>query len=97
MNKFETIDKARKILGLGEEASRDEIKTRYLELMKKYHPDKTSSNEKYLEKTKNINWAYGIISSYCDDYKIPFTKEEIERINPDLKLNEQFGDDWLAK
>jgi len=97
MDKFEMIDKARKILGLGEEASREEIKNIYIELIKKYHPDKSPSNKQYLEKTKNINWAYGIISSYCDDYKISFRREEVEKVNPDLKLSKQFGDDWLIK
>lgn len=97
MNKFETIDKARKILGLGEEANKEEIKDRYRELMKKYHPDKRTDNEECLEKSKDINWAYSIITSYCDDYKFSFKREEVERMNPDLKLHEQFGDDWLTK
>lgn len=97
MNKFEMIDKARKILGLGEEADKEEIKRKYRDLMKKYHPDKTSGNEEYSEKSKDINWAYSIIASYCDEYKFSFNREEVERMNPDLKLNKQFGDDWLIK
>ncbi|MBU0533415.1 MAG: DnaJ domain-containing protein [Candidatus Omnitrophica bacterium] len=97
MDKFEMIDKARKILGLGEETNREEIKEKYRELMKKYHPDKTSDNQEYLEKAKNINWAYSVITSYCDEYKFSFSREDIERMNPELKLNRQFGDDWLLK
>lgn len=97
MDKFEIIDKARKILGLPEETGREEIKNRYMELIKKYHPDKNSSDNQCLEKTKNINWAYKVINSYCNDYKISFSREDVERINPDLKLNKQFGDDWLIK
>ena len=97
MDKFEMIDKARKILGLGEEVSREEIKNRYIELIKKYHPDKEADNKEYLEKSKDINWAYKVITSYCDDYKISFSREEVEKINPDLKLKKQFGDDWLIK
>lgn len=91
------IDKARKILGLGEETNREEIKEKYRELMKKYHPDKTSNNKDYLEKAQNINRAYKVITSYCDEYKFSFSRQEVERMNPDLKLNRQFGDDWLAK
>lgn len=97
LNKFETINKARKILGLGEEATREEIKDRYRELMKKYHPDKGIDNEECLGKSKDINWAYSVIASYCDEYKFSFSREDIERMNPDLKLKEQFGDDWLSK
>jgi preprotein translocase subunit Sec63 len=97
MDKFEMINKARKILGLGEEANKEEIKDRYRELMKKYHPDKGADNEECLEKSKDINWAYNIITSYCDDYKFSFKREEVERMNPDLKLREQFGEDWLTK
>jgi len=97
LDKFEKVDKARKILGLGEKASKEEIKKRYRELMKKYHPDKTSENRKNLMKIKDINWAYNIITSYCDEYEFSFKREDVERMNPELKLNRQFGDDWLMK
>lgn len=91
------VDKARKILGLSEEAGKEEIKNRYRELIKKYHPDKTPGNREYLEKAKMINWAYSVIASYCDEYKFSFSREDVERMNPELKLNRQFGDDWLTK
>jgi preprotein translocase subunit Sec63 len=97
LDKFEKIDKARKILELGEKASKDEIKKRYRNLMKKYHPDKASENRKYLRKIKDINWAYNIITSYCDEYEFSFKREDVERMDPELKLNRQFGDDWLMK
>jgi preprotein translocase subunit Sec63 len=97
LDKFEKIDKARKILGLGEKARKEEIKNRYRELIKKYHPDRTPKNQKYLKKVKDINWAYNIITSYCDEYEFSFKREAVERMNPDLKLNRQFEDDWLTK
>ncbi len=97
MDKFEKIDRARKILGLGEKAGKEEIKNRYRELMKKYNPDKTQESQKYLEKVKRINWAYNIITSYCDEYKFSFSREDVERINPESMLNRQFEDDWLTK
>jgi len=97
LDKFEKIDRARKILGLGEKAGKEEIKKRYRELIKKYHPDKTPESQKYLEKVKSINWAYNIIISYCDEYKFSFSREDVERMNPELKLNRQFEDDWLTK
>ena len=97
MDKFEAINKARRILGLGEEATKEEIRSKYLELVKKYHPDKTSQDKGHAEKIKDINRAYKIITSYCDNYKFSFSREEIERMNPDLKLNKQFEEDWLIK
>lgn len=97
MDKFEKIDKARKILELGEKANKEEIKNRYRELMKKYHPDKTPETEKHLKKVKDINWAHNIIASYCDEYRFSFKREDVEKMNPELKLNKQFKDDWLTK
>ncbi len=97
MDKFEKIDKARKILELGEKAGKEEIKNRYRELMKKYHPDKTPEIRGYPEKVKGINRAYNIIASYCDEYRFPFNREDVEKMNPELKLNRQFKDDWLTK
>jgi preprotein translocase subunit Sec63 len=97
LDKFEKIDQARKILGLGEKANKEEIKNIYRELMKKYHPDKTPKSQKYLEKAKGITWAYNIITSYCDEYIFSFSREDVERMNPELKLYRQFGDDWLTK
>lgn len=97
MNKLEMIGEARKVLGLGEEATREEIKSRYRELMKKYHPDRLPASEESLEKAKQITWAYDIISSYCDNYRFSFREEDVERMNPDLKLNKQFSDDWLVR
>jgi DnaJ-class molecular chaperone len=97
LNKFEKINMARIILGLGESASKEEIKNRYRKLIKKYHPDRTPENQKYLNKVKDINCAYNIITSYCDRYEFSFKREDVERMNPELKLNRQFGDDWLTK
>ncbi len=50
-----------KVLGVSENASQEEIRTAYLELVKKYHPDKYTDNplkELAGEKLKEINQAY---------------------------------------
>ncbi len=54
-----------KVLGVSENASQDEIRTAYLELVKKYHPDKYSDNplkELAGEKLKEINQAYEMLT-----------------------------------
>jgi len=50
-----------KILGLGKTATPEEIKTKYRELAKKLHPDK-SKDEKTKEKMAEINRAYEVLS-----------------------------------
>lgn len=94
---FEAIDSARKILGLGEEATREEIRSAYRKFANKYHPDKAANGKKTLEKIKQVNWAYDVIISYCDDYRFSFCSEDVEKMDPDLKLKRQFSDDWLMK
>ncbi len=94
MLKFELVDKARKILGLGEEASWREIREKYLELIKKTHPDRKRGEEEI----KKINWAYEIIKEYCENYFFSFRKEDVERMDLEGRLREQFGEgDWLGR
>ena len=53
------------MLGVSEDASDEEIKKAYRELVKKYHPDKYADNplaEVAAEKTKEINAAYDQIT-----------------------------------
>ena len=54
-----------KVLGVSENASQEEIRKAYLELVKKYHPDKyTDSDLKDLanEKLKEVNEAYDFLT-----------------------------------
>ncbi|HAX40368.1 MAG TPA: molecular chaperone DnaJ, partial [Clostridiales bacterium] len=54
-----------KVLGVRESASQEEIRAAYLELVKKYHPDKYADNplkELAGEKLKEINQAYEMLS-----------------------------------
>src|ERR1017187_1366997 len=47
-----------KILGIERNASEEEIKSAYKELIKKYHPDKEGGDE---EKAKEVNVAYEVL------------------------------------
>lgn len=54
------------VLGVGQNATEEEIKKAYRELVKKYHPDKFAGNPKAAEaaseKLKQINMAYDILT-----------------------------------
>nr|NIP44309.1 J domain-containing protein [candidate division Zixibacteria bacterium]NIR67360.1 J domain-containing protein [candidate division Zixibacteria bacterium]NIS16261.1 J domain-containing protein [candidate division Zixibacteria bacterium]NIS48737.1 J domain-containing protein [candidate division Zixibacteria bacterium]NIU16808.1 J domain-containing protein [candidate division Zixibacteria bacterium] len=54
------------ILGVGEKASKDEIKKAYRKLAKKYHPDVNKGNKEAEQKFKDISEAYHVLS---DDKK----------------------------
>ena len=46
------------VLGIGEGASKDEIKKAYRTLQMKHHPDRNGGNEESSDMTKTINEAY---------------------------------------
>ena len=94
MKKFERVDRARKLLGLGEESTLDEIKKTYRELARKFHPDRKKGDQK---KMQEINQAYENLLSYCDNYRYPLSMERIKKEDRKSKLEERFKDDWLTK
>lgn len=55
-----------KILGVGKDASKDEIKKAYRKLAKKYHPDLHPDDKEATEKFSQVNEAYEVLS---DDKK----------------------------
>jgi len=69
-----------KILGVSENASKEEIKRAYKRLAKKYHPDLNKSDPSSTEKFKEINEAASVLG---DDkkraiYLILFSAEVLE-------------------
>ncbi|HEQ99739.1 MAG TPA: molecular chaperone DnaJ [candidate division Zixibacteria bacterium] len=54
------------ILGVGETASKDEIKKAYRKLAKKYHPDVNKGNKEAEQKFKDVSEAYHVLT---DDKK----------------------------
>ena len=49
-------------LGVGRDASADEIKSAYRKLAKKYHPDMNKGDEGAAQKLKEVNEAYQVLS-----------------------------------
>ena len=51
-----------KILGVGKNASDEEIKKSYRKLARQYHPDRNSGDKKAEERFKEISQAYDVLS-----------------------------------
>lgn len=92
---FGEIDAARKLLGLGEEATLEEIKGSYRRLSRKYHPDLCHEEKKACEEMmRKINWAYETLMSYVRNYRFSFREEDVRRSDPEEPLR-RFYRDWM--
>ena len=50
------------VLGVGKNATEDEIKSAYRKLAKKYHPDLNPGDKEAEEKFKEVNEAHDVLS-----------------------------------
>jgi DnaJ-class molecular chaperone len=71
-----------KVLGVGKEATTDEIKKAFRKLARKYHPDVNPGDKKAEEKFKEINEAYEVLSD-------PDKRKKYDTLGPNWQ--EQFG------
>jgi ADP-ribosylglycohydrolase len=96
---YKEIIKAKETLGLPEQASWEEIKTRYKELIRQWHPDKCTSDQdvaQYNEMTAELNAAYAIIRAYCTEYQFSFREQDIRKyMSKEEWWFERFGNDPL--
>ena len=101
MSIYEKIDNARKLLGLGENATIKEIKEAYKNLCLKYHPDRCEEKDKkkYEEMIRKLNESMEILLNYCVNYNISFKKEDIKKNTIDYQeyYFETFFDDLWRK
>jgi DnaJ-class molecular chaperone len=95
MKTYQKISEARKVLGIPEQATLSEIKAKYRKLIKKWHPDINRENKDQCdEMTKKIVKSYAIILSYCKQYKISFSQEEVKKyLTEEEWWNDRFGND----
>jgi len=86
--------KAKTLLGLRQTSSLKEIKNKYKNLMKKWHPDKhTDDVAKATTMSAQINEAYEIIINYCNNYEYSFDEESIKKstYTPQEWWHDKFG------
>lgn len=86
--------KSKTLLGLREKSTTKEIKLKYKNLMKKWHPDKHPQNqEKATKMSMKINEAYEVIMDYCNNYEYSFDEENIKKssFTPEEWWNDKFG------
>ncbi|RKY39492.1 MAG: J domain-containing protein [Candidatus Omnitrophota bacterium] len=96
---FKQIDEARKLLGLDEEASLEEIKKAYRDLSFKYHPDRCKEiDKKHCEEMmRRINEAKNIIMTYCAGYRFSFREKDVRKnlLNKELYQHlKRFYEGW---
>jgi hypothetical protein len=93
----EAVLKAATVLGIGSDASLNDIRTRYHEQIKKWHPDTSRDDpDESHRKTILMNEAYNLLVDYCMNYRFSFRKEDIcNNIgkNPADFWMERFGND----
>ncbi len=93
--RYKKLTKARKILGISEEVTLNEIKHTFHGLIRRWHPDKShNSSDEHKKKSREIIESYQIIMKFCSEYKISFSKESVDKYRPAEELWwEQFGND----
>ncbi|TET88515.1 MAG: J domain-containing protein [Dehalococcoidia bacterium] len=79
MANFEEIDKARKLLGLGEAATLKQIKQAYRQMAFRYHPDRGEKGVQAEEMMKQLNAAYKLLINYCSSYSYSFREEDVAK------------------
>lgn len=95
--KYQALTEARKILGLPEKVPFKDIKEKYRSLSQKWHPDKNKKNpDQSVKRMQKINWAYSVLSDYCENYIFSFDEESIRSSRtPEELWAAQFGNDPL--
>ncbi|KAL5287050.1 dnajc4 family protein [Megaselia abdita] len=88
------------ILNINENASSDEIRSAFLRLSKKFHPDKVGqfSNKSTTDKYVKINEAYQVLSKHTSRTAYDFNLSEATRLHTTGKPpNVQYYQSWNAQ
>ena len=90
---YAELDAALQEFGFSERVSLRQIKDRYRDLARRYHPDHGSAAE--MEKIQRVNQAYQVLRAYCQDYLFDCSHAEFLEQYPEERLREQFAEDRL--
>lgn len=93
---WQGIEKARKLLGLGDRATLGEMKRAYYRLSKQHHPD-TAGEENGIndDMMYRLTEAYNLLMRYCDEYRFPLMQPEGDIYDAEDWWMERFGQDPL--
>ncbi len=80
------ILKALEVLGLPSFITKNDIKNRYRELAKKYHPDICKNDSKM----NQINSAYKVLIEYIDNFRYSFDDNELSKQMPNISHSKNF-------
>ena len=85
------------ILGIAEQASINEIRSRYHALVKEWHPDVSDYDSEDTHNTMvRLNDAYDILIDYCMQVEISFRPEDLMQTTETDPMDtwmERYGDD----
>lgn len=90
---YAELQSSLEVFGLGERATLKEIKARYRELVKRFHPD--AGGEHDPELVQKVNAAYRVLLDYVESYRFSFDEDEFYEQNPEERLRRQFMSDPL--
>jgi len=92
---YEEIDKARRLMGLGSDATLSDVKEAYRRLAKEHHPDRKGNAENFA----GIQEAYDLIMAYIQSYRYSFTQDEVRRQCPEDAWEKNYESDpiWGRK
>lgn len=94
MLSFDTLIKAKTLLGLSDKATLSEIKIRYKTMMKQWHPDKHRDDPDTAHTmSTQINEAYATVLEYCSTYEYNFDEEFLQNktLTPQEWWTKKFG------
>jgi hypothetical protein len=87
---WQAIEQAGKLLQLGERATLAEIKRAYHRMSKLHHPDTAQVSGHSSEQMYRITAAYELLMRYCNEYRFPLKRDELEAEG----LNPHDPEDW---
>ncbi len=75
---YEQLNNSRKLLGLKEQTTPQEIREHYWQLSKKFHPDKFPGDGDAQRHFEIINHAYKLVTDYCCDNFCSFREKDVK-------------------